>query len=133
MRWTVNTGAGNLSRGERIGSALLGVGLTWFFARRDSAMLRILGGAVGTSLIGRAFAGHCAMKASLNGESTLTEGLADQWRHTAATGRRVAQRVAESTRDFANRQRSDASESIGEAPLPRESVATNTAGATAPF
>jgi hypothetical protein len=89
---------GNLSSAERIGSALLGVGLTLLAARRGGPIFRTVGGIVGTSLIGRAFAGHCAMKAALTGESSFTQGVADQWQHTSEIGRQVAQRVADSTR-----------------------------------
>jgi hypothetical protein len=89
---------GNLSSAERIASALLGVGLTLLAARRGGPLFRTLGGVVGTSLIGRAFAGHCAMKAALTGESSFTQGVADQWQRTSEIGRQVAQRVADSTR-----------------------------------
>jgi hypothetical protein len=90
---------GNLSRGERIGSALLGVGLTLLATRRGGVLSRVLGGVIGTSLLGRALAGHCGMKAALTGESTLKQGLADQWRRTSEMGRGIAQRVSQSTRE----------------------------------
>jgi hypothetical protein len=89
---------GNLSGGERIGSALLGAGLTLLAARRGGPLFRVFSGVVGSSLIGRAFAGHCAMKAAWTGQSSLGQGIADQWQHTSEIGRRVAQRVAETTR-----------------------------------
>ncbi len=73
--------AGNLSRGERIGSAVLGLGLL-LLMRRGNPLLRIAGGALGASLVGRAVAGHCGMKAAMTGETSLKQGLTDQWHRT---------------------------------------------------
>jgi uncharacterized membrane protein len=73
--------AGNLSRGERVGSAVLGLGVM-LLMRRGNPILRIAGGALAASLISRAVAGHCAMKAAVKGESTLKQGLTDQWQRT---------------------------------------------------
>jgi uncharacterized membrane protein len=89
----VNEHSGNLSRIERIGSAVLGVGATVLVARRGGPIAKLLGGALAASLIGRAFAGHCAVKAALTGQSSLKEGLTDQWQRTTQTGRRVFQRA----------------------------------------
>jgi uncharacterized membrane protein len=84
---------GNLSNGERFASAIFGVGLTMIAARRGGPLFRLLAGMAGTSLIGRAVAGHCGMKAAITGESTLKEGMQDQWRHTAAIGSQLAESV----------------------------------------
>jgi uncharacterized membrane protein len=53
----------------------------------------LLAGLTGTSLIGRAIAGHCGMKAALTSQSTLKEGMRDQWRHTTEIGSRLARSV----------------------------------------
>jgi uncharacterized membrane protein len=87
------TQPGNLSRGERLASAAFGVGLTMLAARRGGPLLRLLAGVAGSSLIGRAIAGHCGMKAAMTGESTLKEGMQEQWRHTTEIGSRFAQSV----------------------------------------
>jgi hypothetical protein len=113
---------GNLSSAERIASALLGVGLTVLAARRGGPLFRTLGGVVGTSLIGRAFAGHCAMKAAWTGESSFTQGIADQWQRTSEIGRQVAQRVADSTRQGVEAARSRA------ASIPTASTASGSSG-----
>lgn len=64
-----------------MGSAVLGLGML-LLMRRGSPILRIAGGALAASLISRAVAGHCAMKAAVRGESSLKQGLTDQWHHT---------------------------------------------------
>ena len=73
---------GNLSRGERMSSVLLGLGLMGFLGRSRGPVVKFVGGVLGGSLMSRAFAGHCAMKAALTGQSSLRQGLADQWSHT---------------------------------------------------
>jgi uncharacterized membrane protein len=75
---------GNLSRGERIGSAVLGLGMM-LLMRRGSPILRIAGGTLAASLISRAFAGHCAVKAAMTGETSLRQGLTDQWQRTVGS------------------------------------------------
>jgi uncharacterized membrane protein len=89
----VNQHTGNLGRAERIGSALLGMGVAWLFARRGGPVLKVLGGTIAASLMGRALAGHCAMKAAVTGKSSFRQGVADQWQRTAELGRRVALRA----------------------------------------
>lgn len=89
----MNSQRGNLRNGERIASAVFGVGLTMIAARRGSPVLRWLAGVAGTSLIGRAVAGHCGMKAAITGRSTLKEGMQEQWRHTTEIGHQLAQSV----------------------------------------
>jgi ferritin-like metal-binding protein YciE len=69
---------GNLNTVERWLSLLGGIGLL-ASAARGSAAARIARGSVGLSLLARGAAGHCAMKAALTGESSLGEGLKDQW------------------------------------------------------
>jgi ferritin-like metal-binding protein YciE len=69
---------GNLSTFERWLSLLGGIGLLASAARGSSAG-RLARGSVGLSLLARGAAGHCAMKAALTGESSLSDGLKDQW------------------------------------------------------
>lgn len=81
---------GNLSNGERFASAIFGVGLTMVAARRGGPLFRLLAGLAGTSLIGRAVAGHCGMKAAITGQSSFKQGMQDQWRYTTEAGSRLA-------------------------------------------
>jgi uncharacterized membrane protein len=90
---------GNLSKGERFASAIFGVGLTMMAARRGGPVFRLLAGLAGTSLIGRAVAGHCGMKAAVTGQSTLKQGMQEQWRHTTEVGSQLAQSVRGSGAD----------------------------------
>ena len=83
---------GNLSRGERIGSALTGLGVLMLLGRSRRPIGKFVGGALGVSLISRAFAGHCAMKAAVSGQSNLRQGIADQWFHTTQRARGLAGR-----------------------------------------
>jgi len=69
---------GNLTTFERWLSLLGGVGLL-MSAVRGSTTGRLARGSAGLSLLARGAAGHCAMKAALSGESSLTEGLKEQW------------------------------------------------------
>jgi type IV secretory pathway TrbL component len=90
------TTRGNLKSGERAVSAVFGVALAMLAARRGGPILRTLAGVAGASLLARSLAGHCAMKAALNGESSLLDGVADQWRHTrvvASNLRNAAERM----------------------------------------
>jgi hypothetical protein len=71
--------AGNLSSAERGSSALFGIALSVLAIGRGSLLVRTLSALAGASLLARAFAGHCGVKAAINGHSTLREGLSDQW------------------------------------------------------
>jgi ferritin-like metal-binding protein YciE len=70
---------GNLSSTERVLSLLGGLALT-FFALRGGRGRRALASTAGMSLLSRSIAGHCAVKAAVTGESTLKEGVREQWR-----------------------------------------------------
>lgn len=83
----------NLSDAERATSAIFGVGLSILAARRGSPLFRLLAGVAGTSLIGRAIAGHCGMKAAVTGQSTLKRGLQDQWRYTKESASQITRSV----------------------------------------
>jgi len=72
--------AGNLGRNERLISAVAGTLLAALTARSGGVATRLLFGLAAAGFIARAFAGHCAMKAALTGESTLAEGINEQWR-----------------------------------------------------
>jgi hypothetical protein len=110
----MNRQHGNLSNGERTASAIFGVALTALAASRGGPILRILAGVAGTSLIGRAVAGHCAMKAAVTGESTFTQGIKDQWQRTSEVGRQFAQRMANARKreDTGLRAAGDGSETL---------------------
>jgi ferritin-like metal-binding protein YciE len=70
---------GNLGPTERWVSIVSGAGLVLASLARGGLLGRTLGTAAGVSLLARGAAGHCGMKAALSGESTLGEGLRDQW------------------------------------------------------
>lgn len=70
---------GNLSSTERTVSTVLGAALALLAARRGSLLFRALAGTASAALLSRAYAGHCAMKAAITGQTTLAGGLADQW------------------------------------------------------
>ena len=78
---------GNLSKGERALSALFGLAFLALALRRGNAVLRGLSSVIGSSLLARAAAGHCAMKAAMTGQSSLSEGVSDQWRSLSRRAR----------------------------------------------
>ena len=71
---------GNLSRAERTWSAVIGTALSLLVLRRGSPALRSLTAAAGLGLLARAIAGHCAVKAAMTGQTSVGQGLRDQWR-----------------------------------------------------
>jgi len=71
---------GNLSNTERTWSALLGASLSLLALRRGSSTLRSLEAVTGAALLARSIAGHCGIKAALTGQTSLSDGLSDQWR-----------------------------------------------------
>jgi hypothetical protein len=76
----MNSQTGNLSPLERTVSALAGLVLAGSAARVGGTLTRALIGVAGASLLARAAAGHCAVKAAVTGHSSLREGISDQWR-----------------------------------------------------
>jgi hypothetical protein len=76
----MNAQHGNLSTAERATSAGAAALLSLLTVRRGPPLLRILAGAAAASLALRAAAGHCAVKATLRGEASLKDALADEWR-----------------------------------------------------
>lgn len=82
--------AGNLSPAERGTSTLFGIALSILALGRGAPLVRVLSGVAAASLLSRAFAGHCGVKAAINGHSSLREGLSDQWnRMTGQASRAV--------------------------------------------
>ncbi len=86
----MNAQAGNLSNSERGTSALFGVALSALAVGRGSPWLRVVSGLLGASLLARAAAGHCGVKAALTGHSSIGEGLSDQWRRMTGRASRAA-------------------------------------------
>jgi hypothetical protein len=80
---------GNLSKGERLSSALLGGALSLLAYRSRNTAARLLTGSAALGLLSRALAGHCAVKAVLKGHASWREGLTDQWRALSRDTKRV--------------------------------------------
>jgi len=90
---------GNLSNTERTVSTVLGTALALLAARRGNPLIRAVAGTASAALLARAYAGHCAMKSALTGETSLASGMADQWRRMSGksllqTPSRAAQSAA---------------------------------------
>jgi ferritin-like metal-binding protein YciE len=81
---SLSLGRGNLSSAERLVSMLAGVGLTLLAVRGGGLLRRATLGVAGLSLASRGAAGHCGVKAAINGQTTLGEGLREQWQHLRA-------------------------------------------------
>jgi ferritin-like metal-binding protein YciE len=75
---------GNLGSAERLLSAAAGLGLL-LTAGRGSALGRLARGGVAASLLTRATTGFCAVKSTLQGETTLRDGLQQQWQRLSET------------------------------------------------
>ncbi len=69
---------GNLGSPERWLSAAAGIGLL-LSATRGGALGRLARGGAALSLLTRASTGYCAVKSAMQGESTLQDGLRQQW------------------------------------------------------
>lgn len=97
----MNDSNGNLGSGERVVSAILGLAFTLLALRRGGGgVTRAVAGVTGAALLARSFAGHCAVKAAVTGESSFSEGVAEQWRHTRARGDEVARTVESAASDL---------------------------------
>ena len=57
-------------------------------------MIKLAAGTAALGLLGRAFAGHCGMKAALKQESSLGRGMADQWQRMSEPFRGVDRHAA---------------------------------------
>jgi hypothetical protein len=73
--------AGNLSTGERVFSAVMGLALGLVALRTHRSSARLLAGGAGLNLLLRAAAGHCGAKAAIKGDRSLAQGMRDQWNH----------------------------------------------------
>jgi hypothetical protein len=80
---------GNLSTTERIFSGAIGSALTVLALQRGNPLVRMLAGFAGSAMLTRAAAGHCAAKSALQGHSSLTEGIKDQWCHLTGGASRL--------------------------------------------
>jgi Protein of unknown function (DUF2892) len=78
---------GNMSPAERAVSTLLGVALAAFTFRSASAVARLVAGGASAALLARAWAGHCGVKSTLQGHTSLSGGLADQWDRMSGNSR----------------------------------------------
>jgi hypothetical protein len=78
---------GNMSPAERAVSALLGVAFAAFVLRRANTGARLIAGGASAALLARAWAGHCGVKSTLQGHTSLTGGLADQWDRMSGNSR----------------------------------------------
>jgi hypothetical protein len=99
----MNDSNGNLGSGERVVSAILGVAFSLLALRRGGSVTRAVAGATGAALLARSFAGHCAVKAAVTGESSLSEGVAEQWRHMRERGDGLARTVEQTAADLSAR------------------------------
>lgn len=96
---------GNLSGTERAVSAGIGTGLSLLVLRSGSPILRALAAIAGVALFARAAAGHCAVKAAVTGESSIGEGIRDQWdRMSGSRSRSRSYDVQEAVEEQANPQ-----------------------------
>jgi hypothetical protein len=77
---------GNLSSAERAVSALGGLALSLITLRGRNPLLRAVAGLASGSLLARAYAGHCGIKAAVSKHTSLREGLSDQWRRMSGRG-----------------------------------------------
>jgi hypothetical protein len=78
---------GNLSSSERTTSTLLGAGFSLIALSRLPLGIRLLSGILAGGLFARAAAGHCAVKSALSGDTTLAQGLRDQWESASSRPR----------------------------------------------
>ncbi len=81
----MNQHTGDLSQTERAVSALFGLSFSMIAMRRGSPMWRLVSGVAGAALLARSYAGYCGMKAAMTGETSLRNGLSEQWRRTRTT------------------------------------------------
>lgn len=89
-RSRLSTRPGNISETERWLSLAAGAGLALAALRRGGLLSKVLGGAAAFSLLSRGSTGYCAMKAALQGQSTLRDGIREQFE-------RVTQQIGSTT------------------------------------
>lgn len=117
---------GNLSGTERAVSAGIGTGLSLLVLRSGNPILRALAAIAGVALLARAAAGHCAVKAAVTGESSIGEGLRDQWNKMSGSRPRTRSSDAqEAVEEQANPQAMEEGFASGEPSSPTSFTATH--------
>jgi hypothetical protein len=103
MSDSIDSTNGNLGSGERVVSAILGAAFSLLALRRGDGVTRTVAGVTGAALLARSFAGHCAVKAAVTGESSLSEGATEQWRRMRRKGDDLARGVEVSLSELSAR------------------------------
>ncbi len=93
-RLSLSQRPGNLGSAERWLSAAIGVALL-LSSRRGGTLARIARGGAAASLLARASTGYCAVKGALQGETTLQDGLKQQWQRLAESTSRSSSAAAQ--------------------------------------
>ncbi len=75
---------GNLGTSERWWSLVAGAGLTLAALRGGGLLRRATLAAAGLSLLSRGATGYCGIKSAVNRQSSLSEGLREQWQRVRA-------------------------------------------------
>lgn len=78
------TRPGNIKSAERWLSLIAGTGLALSSLRRGGLLSKLVGGAAAFSLISRGTTGYCGMKAALQGQTSLREGIREQFERVSA-------------------------------------------------
>jgi ferritin-like metal-binding protein YciE len=78
------TRPGNINSAERWLSLIAGTGLALSALRRGGLLSKVLGGAAAFSLISRGTTGYCGMKAAMQGQTSLREGIREQFQRVSA-------------------------------------------------
>ena len=84
----------NLGYTARWASALAGLAILLSVGRKGGVVGQLARSGVGLSLLARGATGYCPMKGAMRGESTLREGLREQWRRLSADIGVAAERLA---------------------------------------
>jgi hypothetical protein len=87
---------GNLGNNERLVSVGAGTLLSAVALRSGGPIIRLLAGVGALAFLARAFAGHCGMKSALTGQSSLGEGMSQQWRHMTSSMKELGGRAESS-------------------------------------
>jgi len=75
---------GNLNSSERWWSLVAGAGLTLAALRGGGLLRRAVFGAAGLSLLSRGATGYCGVKSAVKGQTTLSDGVREQWQRVRA-------------------------------------------------
>jgi ferritin-like metal-binding protein YciE len=84
MRNPSSISPSNLGLSERWLSLAAGAGLTLAALRGGGLIRRALLSAAGLSLLSRGATGYCGIKSAVNGETSLPDGLREQWQRVRA-------------------------------------------------